>query len=206
MKVAVSILSSNYSEEETIKRINETDADYIHIDVMDSSFVLESTPKREFLHTSKKPLDVHLMVSRPFDYITSFALLNTEAITIHVELEDDIDGLLEYIKSCGLKCGLAINPETSPEKLEPYISKIDEVLVMCVTPGKGGQKLEESVLYKLDILNEMKKKYKRDFKIIVDGGINADTISKVSKADVCVSGSYICKSENFQERIDKLRL
>ncbi len=206
MKIAVSILSSNYSEEETIKKINETDADYIHVDVMDSTFVLGKTPKREFLHTSRKPLDVHLMVSSPFDFITSFALLNTEAITIHVELEDDIEGLLNYIKSCGIKCGLALNPETSPKAVSPYISLIDEVLVMTVTPGKGGQELMDSTLYKIDILNEMKKEYKKDFKIIVDGGINGDTIKKVLKADVCVSGSFICKSEDFQERIDKLRL
>lgn len=206
MKVAVSILSTPYSEKETIERINSTDADFLHIDVMDGSFVPEKSPKREFLYTSKKPLNVHLMVSRPFDYITQFALLNTESITIQCELEDDIKGLLSYIKSCGLKCGLAVSPETSLKKLEPYYEYLDEVLVLTVEPGKGGQKLLDSVLYKIDLLKKIREEGKYNFQIFADGGINGETAAKVKGADVIISGTFICNSENYQAQIDKLRL
>lgn len=207
MKLAISILSSNYDEKETIRRINETDAEYIHVDVMDGHFVANRTKKYEFLSESEKPLDVHLMVSRPFEYILKYSSLpNTEAITIHVELEDRLDELLNYIRERGLKCGLAINPSTSLEELEDYYDLIDEVLVMTVEPGKGGQKMLESVLEKLQQLVDIRNSGNYNFQIIVDGGVNADTIDNVSMADIVVSGSYVCKSDNYQERINQLRL
>lgn len=205
MKIAVSILSSIYDEETTIKKINETDAEYVHVDVMDNSFVLGATPKREYLHQSQKPLDVHLMVSRPFEYIAEFAGLKAKSITIHVELEDDLNTLLDYIKSLNIECGLAINPETEIGALEPYLEKLDEVLVMLVTPGKGGQTMQEDVLYKIDELKEIKEKKNLDFKIIVDGGVNDKTAHLVKNADMAVSGSFICKSEDYQGQIDILR-
>lgn len=206
MKIAVSILSSNYDEEETIRRINETDAEYIHIDVMDGSFVKESSRHYEYLHTSKKPLNVHLMVSRPFDYISTYKELGAESVTIHAELEDDLDSLLEYIRSLGMKCGLAINPETPISKLERYIDVLDEVLVMSVYPGKGGQKMIDETLGKIDELIELRKNGGYYYEIFVDGGVNDTTISKVQKCDAVISGSYICKSEDYQEKISSLRI
>lgn len=204
MKIAVSILNSNYDELETIKRVNETEADFLHVDVMDGKFVLNKTPKYEHLYESKKKLNVHLMVSDPFKFISEYSLLNTESIIFHTELDYDIDGLLDYIKSMGLKCGLAINPNTSPNRLLPYIDKLDYVLIMTVIPGKGGQKLLESTIYKIDIFKKMREERKLHFEIIVDGGINADTINKVKNADIVVSGSYICKSEDYNARISTL--
>lgn len=205
MKIAVSILSSIYDEETTIKKINQTDAEYVHVDVMDNSFVLGATPKREFLHQSQKPLDVHLMVSRPFEYIAEFAGLKAKSITIHVELEDDLNTLLDYIKSLNIECGLALNPETPTVALEPYLEKLDEVLVMLVTPGKGGQAMQEDVLYKIDELKEIREKRNLNFQIIVDGGVNGKTVHLVKNTDVAVSGSFICKSEDYQGQIDILR-
>ena len=111
MKLAISILKSKYSELETINRINNTNADYIHVDVMDGKFVAEKTKPYEYLNKSKKKLNVHLMVENPFNYIPKYSLLNTESIIIPVEIEDDIKSLLDFIRSRGLKCGLAINPE-----------------------------------------------------------------------------------------------
>lgn len=206
MKVAVSILSSNYSEEDTILKVNETDAEFLHVDVMDGHFVSERTPKYNSLHLSTKPLNVHLMVSRVFDYISQFSVMNTESITIHRELEDDLKELLEYIKSRGIKCGLAINPETPITALNDYFELLDEVLIMTVHPGRGGQKLIEDVIPKIDELKRIKEENKYNFQIFVDGGINDTTIDKVKNADVVISGSYVCKSENYQEQIDKLRL
>lgn len=206
MKVAVSILSSNYSEEETIEKINKTDAEYIHVDVMDGHFV-DNVTNFEYLNESEKPLDVHLMVSRPFEYISKYSQFNkTDAIVIHAELEDNLNDLLDYIKSLGLKCGLAISPETSLDALEPYYEKIDEVLVMTVKPGYGGQAMIESVLDKIEELFHIRKEKNLNFRIVVDGGVNGDTINKVGLADIVVSGSFICKSENYQSRINKLRL
>lgn len=206
MKLAISILSSNYDELETIERINKTKANYIHVDVMDGKFVKEKSKSYEYLHKSKKKLNVHLMVSSPFNYISKYSLLNTEGIIIPVEIEDDIRSLLDYIKGRGLKAGLAINPETNVSMLEPYFKMIDEVLVLTVNPGKGGQKLMESVLYKIELLDKIRKDKKLKFDIIVDGGINDETIKKIKGADVIVSGSYICKSENFDAQIEKLNL
>jgi len=206
MKIAVSILSSNYNEEETILKINETDADFLHVDVMDGHFVSAKTPAYEYLHLSTKPLNVHLMVSRAFDYISKYSVMNTESITIHVELEDDIKSLLEYIKSRGIKCGLAINPETPISVLENYLDILDEILIMTVNPGQGGQKLIEEVIPKIDNLKNIREQRNYKYQIFVDGGINDSTIKSVINADSVISGSYICKSENYQQQIDKLRL
>lgn len=206
MKVAVSILSSNYDEEETIRRLNETDADYLHLDVMDGHFVANRTPSWNYLHTSKKPLDVHLMVSRPFSHISKYACLNTETIVISFEITEDIASILEYIKERGIKCGLAIKPDTKVEEIKEYLPIVDQIIVMTVEPGKGGQPMLSKPLDKIDELITLRKKKKYKYKIEVDGGVNDETIEKVSNADIVVSGSYICKSENFQERIDKLRL
>lgn len=206
MKVAVSILSSDYSEEETILKINSTDADYLHVDVMDGHFV-SSITNFEYLNLSNKPLDVHLMVSRPFEYISKYAnMIGTKYITIHVELEDNLEDLLKFIKSFGINCGLAINPDTNLSTLTPYYSLIDQILVMSVQPGKGGQTLIESTLDKLIELARIREEHGYNFIINVDGGINADTILKVHGADMVVSGSYICKSEDYQDRIDKIRV
>lgn len=206
MKLAVSILSSDYDEEETIRRINETNADYLHVDVTDGSFVPTKTPQREFLHTSKKPLNVHLMVSRPFDFISVFKELQAESITIQAELEDDLESLLRYIRSLGMKCGLALCPSTDIAKIEEYVGLLDEVLILSVEPGRGGQKMIEAALDKIDELAKLREKTGAKFEIFVDGGVNGENIDKVKGADAVVVGSYICKSENYQAQIDKLGL
>ena len=206
MKVAVSILSSNYDELKTIEMINETDADYIHVDVMDGKFVKEKTPNYEHLHKSKKKLNVHLMTSNPFNFISKYSLLNTESIIISSEIDDDIASLIDFIHSRGLKAGLAISPDTKVERIVPYLNKIENVIIMTVEPGKGGQKLLDSTLYKIDILRKYREEKKYGYAIIVDGGVNAETIEKVKNADIVVAGSYICKSDNFKERINNLRL
>lgn len=206
MKIAVSILVSNYSEEETILKINETDADYLHVDVTDGHFVPDKTPEREYLHLSHKPLNVHLMVSRPFSYISKYAAMKAETISISSEIEDDKLAILEYIKSLGVRCGMAIKPGTTVSALEDYFDILDEIIVLTVEPGKGGQKMKEEVLEKVDELVRLRDEFGYKYTIMVDGGINDKNIVKASKADIVVVGSYICKSEDFQSQIDRLRL
>lgn len=206
MKIAVSILKSNFSEEETIKKINETDAEYIHLDIADGHFVKEITPEREYLHLSKKPLHVHLMVSDPFNYISKYAVLNTSTIIVPFELDIDLKDTLNYIKMRGMSAGIALNPETSIVEIKDYLDLVDEIIVMTVTPGQGGQSMLDDPLKKIEELCELREKKSYKYKIIADGGVNADTISKVKLCDMVIAGSYICSSDDFQERINKLRL
>lgn len=206
MKVAVSFLTSEDICGDLLK-LDKTTTDYIHVDVMDGKFVPrvnEPYERLKDINISKK-LDVHLMVEEPLSYIEKYAKLNTEYITIHHEIDKDVFSLLDNIKSLGIKCGISINPDTSVDVLKNYLDKVDMILIMSVVPGKGGQKFIESTTDKLDKVREMINEVNRDIVICVDGGINGDTIDKVSVADIVVSGSYILNSDNYQEKIDSLK-
>lgn len=206
MKVAISFLKSKYSIEETIKKIEETDTDYIHVDVMDGNFVPNKTDNFiKVLSNTNKPLDVHLMVDNPINYIIEYKNLKPVFITIHAEIDYCLKDLIDLIHSYGIKAGISIKPNTSIESIEKYLDIIDNVLIMSVEPGKGGQKFMDSVLYKIDILNKLRKKNNYNYLISIDGGINDTTISKVQNVDFVISGSFICMSDNYQETIDKLK-
>lgn len=206
MKIAVSILSTPYTDIEAIEKINNTNADYLHVDVLDGHFVPNVKRSYEDLHLSKKPLDVHLMVSNPFNYISKYAFKNTEYITLSFEIGDDLDSLLDYIKSLNIKCGLAIKPSTSVDEIKKYLGKLDKLLLMSVEPGASNQKMITSSLYKIDELIDEREKNSYNYEIWVDGGVNGETIEYVKKADGVVSGSFVTSIDDFQERIDKLRL
>ena len=206
-KISVSFLSSEDDIEDLID-LEATNVDYIHVDVMDGKFVKNKNHPFKTLdylsYVLKKRLDVHLMVKKPIKYIEKYATLNTEFITVHVELgEKLIKESFELIKSYGIKCGIAINPDTDISFLEPYLDCIDMILVMSVTPGLGGQSFIEETIERLSKIKNLIKNKK--ILINVDGGINADTVSKAKTADIVVSGSYIINSDNFQEAIDTLR-
>jgi len=206
-KISVSFLNSEDDIEDLID-LEATNVDYIHVDVMDGKFVKNKNfPFKTLDYMSyvlKKRLDVHLMVTKPIKYIEKYATLNTEFITIHVELgEKIIKESFELIKSYGIKCGLAINPDTDISTLIPYLDSVDMILVMSVVPGLGGQSFIEESTERLKKVREMITS--KDIVINVDGGINEDTISKVNDADIVVSGSYVINSDNFQERINILR-
>ena len=208
MKIAVSILNCPKKEEEIISKINKSDADFIHVDVNDGKFMPVPKTEYKFLHTSTKRLNVHLMVSDPFEYISYFASLNADEIIFNVELDEDIDSLLEYIKSKEIKCGLALKPETPVSSINRYLPKLDAVLILSIVPGKSGQQMIVSALDKIDELKKLRDTNNLKFDIIVDGGVNAETIDMVHEkgADIVVSGSFIWKSEDIQGQIDKLRL
>lgn len=208
MKVSASFLSSHYIEEDIMK-LNDTDVDFIHVDVMDGKFVKNKTlpfrsMKNIYKFTSKR-LDVHLMVKHPKKLIKKYAQLNTEYITFHVEIEEDIEELIDLVHNYGIKCGLAIKPETPIEVLDPYMDKIDLVLFMSVEPGKGGQEFMPEVLVRIKEFKRKMKEKKLNIVVNVDGGINLETCKKLRQADILVSGSCITNSENFQDTIRKLR-
>ena len=208
MKVSASFLSSKNIPKD-LTALNNTDVDYIHVDIMDGKFVPNKTmPFREMRHiyeyTSKR-LDVHLMVENPSKYIPLYAELNTEYITIHVEIEEDILKDLELIKSYSIKCGLAISPDTKVSELVPYLPYLDYILVMSVYPGRGGQEFIANTENKLKEVRDLLNSYNIKAVVSVDGGIDNITKDKCSEADILVVGSYIIKSENFQEKISSLR-
>ena len=199
MKVSVSILSSSIKPQDIVKKLDNTKADYIHVDIMDGKFVENKTwtisEVKKIVSYSKLPLDVHLMVENPSKYIEDYALLNTSYITFHYEAVKDIDKMMNEIKNYGLKVGIAINPETDEEVLYPYLSKIDQVLVMSVHPGKSGQSFIENTPNKIENLKQEIINQNAKTIISVDGGINDETgkICVDKGVDMLVSASYIHK-------------
>lgn len=195
----------------TLTELNDTDVDFIHVDVMDGKYVEnKSLPFKEMRHIYKftdKRLDVHLMVESPSKYICDYASLNTEYITIHLDTVEDTLSNLKLIKSYGIKTGIALNPNDKVESLIPYLPYIDLILVMGVIPGKGGQKFIDKTIDKLKELKVLKKEYKDfKFKISVDGGINNIVAKKIyNLTDIIVSGNYITSSTDFQKQINSLR-
>lgn len=209
MKISVSFLSSS-DKAAFLKKLNLTDADYVHVDYMDGKFVTnKSLPFKElkkiYKYTSKR-LDVHLMAVKPNKLIKKFAILNTEFITIHLELNENIEALLDLIHSYGIKAGIAIKPNTDINLLKDYLDKIDMILVMSVEPGKGGQPFIESTPERVQsIINLLNANEKHNILINVDGGINNETSKKIKGADILVSGNYVSSSNDYQEAITSLR-
>ena len=205
IKISPSILSSN-DRIESIKKLNNTNADYIHIDAMDGIFV----PNTQMLideiielekHTNI-PLDIHLMVDNPIEYIKHLENKNIEYITIHLEIEKNINKIINEIKKLNYKIGLSIKPNTKVTELIPYLDKIDLVLIMSVEPGFGGQKFIENSINKAKELRTLKK----DVIIEMDGGIKDTNINKLKEyIDIAVVGSYITNSNDYNEAINNLK-
>lgn len=209
MKVSVSYLKSKYSKEQTIKLIEHTSADYIHVDLMDGGFV----PTRNFelqetltlLQNRTKPLDIHLMVFDPIIYISELAKLKPEYLTFHIEATKDIVKTIELIKRHNIKVGLSLKPSTNILELMPYLCLIDLVLIMSVEPGTGGQSFLPSSISRLQELLKIRESNNLNFQISMDGGINAETIKLVPKLDIAISGTYVCLSENYEAQINNLK-
>ncbi len=195
----------------TLKELNDTDVDFIHVDVMDGKYVNNKTlPFKEMRHIYKyttKRLDVHLMVLKPSNYIKNYASLNSEYISIHLDILEDVLTNLKLIKSYGIKAGIVLNPNDEVSTIIPYLPYIDLIIVMGVIPGEGSQKFIDKTINKLKELNVLKKEYPNfKFKISIDGGINNTIVKKIKTlVDIIVSGSYITKSNDYQTQINSLR-
>lgn len=206
MKVSVSILKECNRLDYAIKKVNESSADFLHVDVMDGKFVKNKSflfeDYKKVAQLSKKKLDVHMMV-QDYSMIEKYLTLKPYLLTFHVEIIKD-SSLIKYVKERKTKVGLAINPETSIEVLMPYINDIDLVLFMSVTPGKGGQTFKKEVISKI---KRLKKVAPKDLIISIDGGVNKDTINmcKTAGCDMVVSGSYITNDEDYEKQIETLR-
>ena len=205
MKISLSILSCN-SIEEAINKVNNTNTDYLHLDVMDGMFVPNTSYSIEeikyIISNSNKKIDAHFMVNDPIKYLNELKEYNLEYFTFHVEL-DNVKYLINKIKENNYKVGLSIKPNTDINVLKEYLDDIDLILVMSVEPGMGGQTFINSTV---DRISEIKNLIgNRNIKIAVDGGINNNTIKLINNADIAVVGSYITNSTNYQEKIDILR-
>ena len=213
MEVSASILSKEYKPKELVSKFNQTDVDYIHLDIMDGKFVENKTWSiseiKKILKNNTKKLDVHLMVKNPYKFIMEYALLDVEYITFHYEATKNnkkINELIEKTKELGIKVGLSINPNTNVNEIEEFLPKLDLILVMSVYPGESGQTFIKSVLYKIDILDKLRKEKNYNFKIEVDGGINNENVLnlKEKNVDIVVSASFI-QDGNIKEKIASLR-
>ena len=208
--ISVSFLGSK-DIPKTLKLLNDTDTDFIHLDVMDGKYVSNKTlPFKEMKHIyefTDKRLDVHLMVNTPSSFIKDYASLNTEYISIHLDTKEALVSNLKLIKSYGIKAGIVLNPNDDVSMIVPYLPYIDLILVMGVVPGRSGQKYISNTTEKLKELNVLKKEYKKlNFKISIDGGINDRVVKKIKNlVDIVVSGNYIIGSDNYQEKINSLR-
>ena len=210
MKISVSILKSKLPRSKCIEKVEKTDADFIHVDFMDNTFVKRSTFSKEevmdLFKDTTKDLDIHLMVNHPKEYIDAFSKLKAcKYIIIHEEINHDIGGLIEYIHFKGKKAGIAINPYTKVEAVKPYLENTDYCLIMGVIPGFGGQELITSTTMKIDELMRIRDDLDYHFEISFDGGVNGDTIKLLDGLDIAVSGSFVAMSDNYQKQINKLR-
>lgn len=210
--IAPSILNSDFNHlSDSIQMLNNSKADWIHLDVMDGSFVPNisfGVPVVESIKSiARKPLDVHLMIVRPDDHIEAFKKAGAYTITVHLEVCTHLHRTIEFIHSLGIKAGVAINPHSPVDALRDIIEMVDLILVMSVNPGFGGQKFIYQSIPKIKRLKQMIMEENSLALIEVDGGIglqNAESILQAG-ADALVVGSAIFKDKNPSSVIDKLK-
>ena len=211
--IAPSLLSCNFLQlENECKMLNESEADWFHLDVMDGRFV----PNISFgfpiiQHIKKvatKTLDVHLMIVEPEKYAADFKAAGADILTVHIEACNHLHRNIQQIKSLDMKAGVAVNPHTSVKLLDDVLANIDLVCLMSVNPGFGGQKFITNTLHKISKLKDRILQRNLNVLIEVDGGVtldNAETIIKAG-ADVLVAGNTVFKSSNPTETIQKLKM
>ena len=211
--IAPSMLSSDFGRlVKEIELINDSSAAWFHLDVMDGVFVPNITfgsPVLEiFKNFSKKPLDIHLMIVEPENFIDKFSNYKPQTLTIHIEATKNLKSSLNKIKKLNIKAGLAINPDTPVLDLEPYLDEIDMVCLMGVFPGFSGQKFIKSTTQRLKELRKLIDKNKSNTLIQIDGGVDLSNIKELASAgaDILVSGSCIFSSENPNSMIDSLKV
>lgn len=211
MKISASFLSIKNDLKTNIKILDQTNIDYLHLDIMDGKFVSNKTWRfteiKNLLKNTNNLKDIHLMVDDVKKYIRKYKKLKPEYITFHLEATKTPLKVINILKKNNIKVGISIKPDTNVEELRPYLSLVDLVLVMSVEPGKGGQEFLTSSIDKINYLDNMRLKNNYKYVIEVDGGINDNNyhLLKSSNVDIVVVGSFITNSKNYQEQIAKLK-
>ena len=210
--IAPSLLASDFANlQKECELINSSDADWYHLDVMDGVFVPNISfgiPVVKYINNhTLKPLDVHLMIIKPERYITEFKNVGANILTVHIEASKHLHRTLQIIKKEGMKAGVALNPHTAVDHLEPVLEETDLVCMMSVNPGFGGQAFIEGTYRKVEKLKAMIVKAGLDTKIEIDGGVTSKNARKLIAcgADVLVAGSFVFKSENPNKTISELK-
>jgi ribulose-phosphate 3-epimerase len=212
IKIAPSILSANFARlEEEIKDVERGGADYIHVDVMDGHFVPNITIGPLIVDAIRPvtslPLDVHLMIENPDQYIGAFAKAGADLLSVHVEACHHLHRTIQQIKSEGIKAGVVLNPHTPTSMIENVIEDVDLVLLMTVNPGFGGQSFIHSVLPKIKQIAAIVEERKLPVEIEVDGGVNTETAKLCIEAgaNVLVAGSAIYNQKDRSQAIANIR-
>jgi ribulose-phosphate 3-epimerase len=209
--LAPSILGGPFSNmERIIKDFDQSDASYIHLDVMDGDFVPNLTFGPKFISDirkyTNKTFDVHLMINRVDKFLQDYINAGSDIITFHIEVDEDIESNLQYIKSKGLKTGLAIKPNTNWDAITPFINLIDQALVMTVEPGFGGQSFMNNQLLKVKEIKKLSENKSLTLDIGVDGGVDDITgpLCINAGANVLIAGSYLFKQESLINATNEL--
>lgn len=212
MQIAPSILSVlDQNIKNIIKEIELSNIKYLHLDVMDNIFVPNKTFNDQFIKKirlfSNLIFDTHLMVDKPENVVEKYLEAGSDIITFHVEATTKHQIIINKIKKNNKKVGISIKPNTPIEQIIPYLEQVDLVLVMSVEPGFGGQKFQDSSIEKIKYLYDYRKTKNLNYLIEIDGGINNQTIRKVSNhVDISVVGTYFFKNDNFKETIEELTI
>ncbi len=212
MKIAPSILSADFAHlARDVEKVEKAGADLLHVDVMDGHFVSNLTfgplVVQALRPVTSLPLEVHLMVSDPAAWVADFAEAGADTILVHEEATSHLYGVLQHVIEKGVRAGVVINPGTPLSSLEEVLPLVDQVLVMTVNPGFGGQKFLTPMVDKVDRLYQLRKARKLHFDIEVDGGINNQTVKAAADAgtDIFVAGSYVFGSKNVGDAMNSLR-
>lgn len=207
-KLAPSILSADFARlGEQVEEISRAGCGYIHVDVMDGHFVPNISFGAPVMKSLDKlrtaPYDVHLMIEEPDRYIEDFVTEKTEFIVVHQEACRHLHRTLQHIRSCGVRCGVALNPATPVSVLECILDQVDLILVMSVNPGFGGQKFIPSALEKIRQLARLRSEKGYGYLIEIDGGVTLDNAAEICRAgcDILVAGSAVFRAEDLGRQV-----